>query len=529
MSRVLAEKYECGFVVIEVVAELKMNSAKRSVSCAAFLGLMLMLSATANAEYGALSGYNSSVNSPNINTDVLKPSGLAIGGNAAAAESALEASLRASLEKTGEIIQRSAEERELRGKVDGAKRTIENKQKSILAIQKAQDDKIKNSIEANKADLARINSIAPAQGNTGSDINTNQMEASCKIDVDFTASNSLSDTMGSQYVQYLKDESINITQEENKVKKAQRAASVAKLFDSLQKFQDDNKAAEAFAQPIQQRSDLTKGDNSLATGLNQLKAEWENQKSKQLPDINNQLTKTIKDTVLGAVALDDAANDEDFVKLKTQFSDSVRGQAKIVKTSFRKGGDQLLANCEKNVDQLGRGNPLSASSWTNSAYQFAAKVSPKFANDTLLPLLNNFTRPDQTRCTDVSQNIEALFGAPMEAAIEIVRSSRDKKALINNAFALVTTISNAQAQIGTALKPLIDDCGLTARNLKTVKDYVGQVKTQSEQAKADAANQPPGAAGVANRNRTNGLASGGNNGSTGSRVHTPVQQPGRRF
>ena len=505
-----------------------MKSAKRSVSCAAFLGLMLMISGTANAEYDSIGSYNSSFGSDLSKADsLLRPAGTALGGNVAGGNDALEAGLKASLEKIGATVKRSEEEFELRKKVEGGKVKAEGRQKSILAIKKADLDKVNAIVKANDQDLARINSLNQAPGGTGADLQAPK-EISCKSGVDFEKSKSLTDTMGSQPVQHIKDEMSKLTEEKNKAVKTDRLAKVAKLFDSLEKFKAQNKEAEQFQQPIQQRQDIRgAADSSGAKGLALLKAEWDNQKTKQLPDLDNELTKLVKESALNAVNLENNATDPEFVKLKAFIADNFRAHARGVKTSFRQGGDTLLANCEANVDIVGRDTVLGANTWSNRAYQFASKISPRFANDTLLPMLNDMAKPENTTCTDVSSNIETLFGAPMEQAIAVVQSSRDPKALISNAFAMVNAIANAQSQIGTAMKPLIDDCDRIARNAKKVKDYVGQVKSQSEQVAAANANGggAPGQPGQPNRNRANpnSVAAGGRPN------HNPAAQPGRNI
>ncbi len=493
-----------------------MKSAKWSVSCTAFLGMSLLLSATASAEYGSsLGSYNSSFSSdlPKASSTI-NPVGSALGGKSDVADQ--EARIKASLEKSEKILERSAKESELRKKVAGANTKIEKLQTSVLSLNALQDSKLKEQQDANAAAQKFIGSLNQAQNVDPNALNTSQMEKTCRSGVDLNQTKQFAEQLGSEPFRFLRDQGTALLEEKDQKAKEAKAASITKLFDTIEKFQAANKESEA-QQSILQRQDLSKGDNSLDSGLKNLEAVWNKQKQQDVPAAEAEFKKTAKDTILNLSKLNANQNDKEFTQLKNFFADNAQNYLKTFMQSATQGANQLLANCEGNVDSLGRGNPLGGRSWTNSAYQFAAKMNPRFANDTLLPMLNQITQ--NATCTDVSPNLQQLFGAQLQRAIELTRTSRDPKALIQNAFGTMQAIAGAQAQLGQTFQPLMDDCQYAAKQLKKMQDYVGQVQQQQSAAADEAANAQ---AGPANRNRQTA------NRSNSVAAHNPQSQQRRR-
>ncbi len=499
-----------------------MKSAKQSVSCAAFLGLMLMTSGVANAEsYSSLGDYNSSFSASLPKAEsVIGPASAALGAAGKGTKdgiAALEASLKASFAKTQKNLERNAKETELRQKIEGANATVAKRQSQVLSLNQVQDKALKDQVDANLAAQKLLNGVTQAQGTNPNDANVSQLEASCRSGVDFTQAKSLMDSLGTEPFRYVKENQQQIFDDTDKAAKATKLANVTKLFENIDKFKGQKNNAEAQQNILKQPLDFTKGDNSVETGLKNLSAVWDAQKAKDLPDSEAELTKAFKETIVNLGQLKDNQNDPKFNSLKEFFASNAKGYLKQVRQAFIDGNTQLLANCEKNVDQLGRGNPLGSSSWTNSAYQFAAKINPTFANSTLLPMLNQMTQ--NATCTDESANIQNLLGSNLESSIEAARTSRDPKALIINAMGMLNAIGAAQAQIGTVLQPLMDDCQFAAKQLKKVKDYVGQVQAQSQpQPDATQPNQP-------NRNRTaSSVASNNRPGTQNHLAPVPVRR-----
>jgi len=398
--------------------------------------------------------------------------GRASGSSATDPSASLREQLDKDLQKAQKDIEQSKKETELRGKVSGWRNDLDKIKLTralpdILLANKLKDKE--RQLKDAQAFAAQLNQQTP--GISPADINVNALDNACKSGVDFTQFKTLADQMGSQPGKDLKDSMQKIFSEQNKDLKAQKVESFQKVIAGLEAAADKD-GQNDFQQDIS-KGGAPKLDDSVENRIRKLEAVGDRQK-KDIKEGRKDLLKTLVDTVQKGAEID--ANDERAAKIAGFFADNCEAYRKAIVDAAVSGAQQLKANCDKKVSDLG----TNAHEGTmGAAYAWFSKTNPDQANRELVPALDDIGK--NAHCTDVSSGLADVFGASLQAACNAVRSQTVPLAIMQGAVSAIQAVGAAQAQVGQVLQPLMGECQYAAQQHKKVKDYALNLKSQSDQ------------------------------------------------
>lgn len=473
-----------------------MMRSTRRFSLAALMAVSLWVPNVARAEYGGYTGSSSAIGPIE---SVLRPAGAALGARGANGQTidpltAAVNSIDERLKQASATLERSKEERELRDKVS----TWRDKIDQLKATRALPDLVVANAIKQREREaqegqrfFQQLQSLTPPPMNPG-DVNTSKLPADCRSGLDFQ---SLTSTSGQlkNLVSYVTSNGNDIMEQQQKEAKEQKIKNLQALaahFDSIAQQDETQNEIQALA-----KGDVLAQDNSLKTSIAKLQGTLQQQK-KDAGQLRRDLVKDVFAKFIPALA-EIRSNDNRVQQLAAFFRDGVENFRVAMQTAVVQGAQQLQQNCQKIATKLGQDGPLSSSSWLNSAYQFAARANPQFANDQLLPMLNQIAQNAQ--CTDVTQQVAELFGSQIQAAEQQLSQTRDPKTLLQGAMTTLQALASAQSQVGAMLDPLMQDCQYAADQTRKMQNYVNAVKQQTEQQASGDGSAPRSTAGQGNR------------------------------
>lgn len=426
-------------------------------------------------------------------------------GGATGQQSATQAySDSSDFKRIQEKLKESQEEQEKRDRNANGRKKIDQLNKTLglpdilaLGIQKKRDEQ-----------SARFNQLfaslrQSAQGIKGSAVDVSDLEQSCREGVDFSEFKKLGDQLGSEPFKYLdkilseKDEK---QKKEGKAEKIKTLQKLAARFDEAAERADKDSAT-ALAEEKDTKQSIIKNPYALKQRLLGMDATWDKQK-KDIKDLRKQLVKTVfTDLVPKLLAIDD--NDKEMAEITANFAKSAGDYLHATRDAALQGAKKLLANCKKNREKLGNGNPLAGGSETAKAYN---AVVQKHDGDASFYANGQGFQSELAQASAVScsseplNDIEDLFGGNLETAISAMQSQKKPEVALQNARDLLTAISSAQGQVEDVLQPLKDDCQAAATSVKNVKEFTQSLGQGGGQSAS------PGTPGTTRRSSNRGVA-----------------------
>ena len=410
--------------------------------------------------------YSSDFNStfPQVQS-VLGPAGAALG--AAAKPGDPKQALQQNLDKIQKALESSEKETKWRKELGDLRDKADN-----LRFQKALPDIImSNKLKQREEKSAQLKNLfagmgaTPGQINSG-DLNTQNLEASCRSGVDFTQFKQFAEQMGSEPFRFLRENGQKILDEKDKAAKEAKVANLQKLFKAF-----DDRAQEDDPEAPQQN--LFAENLSQDKRLERLDAARKGKKQ-EVKDLRRELVRGFLGEGGFFQQLSSIEeNDQKILQLAAAFADNLENYRKVTLDAGITGVQQLKANCDKNKNQV---FPQAAQAAYQSLVVFHNGDEDFYARRVFQPQLEGLM--DEMTCTDVTGEMDNLLGSQLQTAIAGMRQQKDPKALLQSAMQAMTVIGNAQSNVGAIIKPLMNQCQTTALNVKKAQEFTQKMQGQ---------------------------------------------------
>jgi hypothetical protein len=439
-------------------------------------------------------GQYSSQYSPSIGTvgSLLTPASNALNG------AAIGSRYGSSAADSFNDLARKQREKETHDAIYGFQKLLNENQKEVQVRQETQN--IQSEIDKNDTQaltlqgiLAQTNSdrlakqqsllnswqqFQGAQGINYQDVNTRNLDPICRNGVDFTQFQQLANQLGNDSgpLGVLRTQGAQILSDENEKWKKQKFQDLYKLVQQYEKSADEEPQDSEFQQNV---ADLAKsGGNFSADSLDKRLKDQQDilaQKKASLKQKRQYLVKEMFTKFLPALA-SMKKNDQQIAQLANGFANSMEAFRAASYQAAITNAQQLTANCQSNLKHLGNETP-APNTLTNDIYQMVSAVNVAQANN----MMAGFSQFNQFTCNDATPNLDALFGSSLQGVISSIRGATRPDVLLNGAMAALNAIGQAQAQVGTALQPAMQDCQRVAVNVNAANNFLKQNRPQVQQ------------------------------------------------
>lgn len=462
---------------------MKMN--KSVIGFAAFLLVNILIASGASAEYGGTKGYvgptNAVIRSSN---NILRKLEQAVRdaktpGEKAAAEAKLD------IAKTEDILEQSKEERRLRkelGRVVDETLEIKGQQSLIEAMEVA---KARNKEAETQKNLDLLASIGlPSGAVSGSGTTTGDLGPLCKNSVDFGQFKQVSNMINSEAFAYVRKEAGNFFDNERQKASQEALQKLAEMRDRAKKAAK-NTGKDEFQKNIQNKDNFA----DLAEYLLPKRIDWLANKAlpkayANLEDASTAFEEYYFDKLIPNTTKQKQSESE-IRTIATNTANMIQQLRDIAKNSGMEAATTLKSNCDNIVKAMSFENPLAPETYSNSLVQTVKAV--------FNPDGQNKTQPEATvaqrlqalsgqfRCTDAPTDIEALYGAPVDQALNILRGSKDARTLMAGIDTTLKAVANAQNSTDSKLSPLKEDCKKAEAQAQNIEKNVAALKEQGKQ------------------------------------------------
>lgn len=377
----------------------------------------------------------------------------------------------------------------------------------ITFIDLAKGQKYNQDAQNNQNALQLVPSLSQApQGVDTSATDTGDLEKTCSSGVDFTQFNALTNQLGSQPFQQMRDQVTQLLQAKDDKIQAQKRASIQALLKHLKETQQSKNDPTVTQEQDQTHTSVIDNPYELQ---NRLKGQQQYYAQVQgsIADRQNELFQKIFGDAANAGASKDKAK---FAQARNSAMDSFEALRRQVVDAFHRSANKLKKNCEDMVDDLGRDNPQSG--LMNGFYQWSLRLAqPKgeaYVNSVMPPIDSdnaNLASNLSQGCPDVTSDFDNLL-APLQQAENTVRNDTDPTQAMTDAANLITNLGNAEMQVGSMVKDLKDRCNFVAKEdkkaIQKIKGLQGQY-AQSQGYSAQGSAGAPQAASAPHSQATN--------------------------